>query len=162
MFCLLVVDLILLMKIKLTKTNFSLHICQDIGKIFSSYESVAFAAAVYIIGALKGLLWNYQFWYLQDLGASQTLLGVTAAVQCIVVEVPFFFFTGWFIKKLGYFYCLTCVFIAFTLRFGFYVLLQDPWFVLPIEVLHGVTFAVFYSSMTGYASNCAPRVRKLL
>lgn len=153
---LVIIDLLLLLKIKLTKTNFSLNICQDIGKIFSSCQSVAFGCAVYIVGALTGLIWNYQFWYLQDLGASQTLMGLTVAVQCIIAEVPFFFFAGWFIKTFGYFYCLSCVFSAFALRFGLYCVLEDPWFVLPIEVLHGVTFAVFYSSMTGYASNFAP------
>ncbi|GFU06638.1 hypothetical protein NPIL_401812, partial [Nephila pilipes] len=150
------IDLLLLLKIKLTKANFSLNIFSDVGKIFSSWETVCFAAAVYVMGAMSGLLWGYQFWLLQDLGATQTLLGLCAAVQCLVAEVPFFFFSGWFIKKFGYFYCVSGSLAAFAVRYGLYYVLENPWWVLPIEVLHGITFAVFYASMTGYASDNAP------
>ncbi|GFT40479.1 major facilitator superfamily domain-containing protein 6-B [Nephila pilipes] len=156
MLALVAIDLILLLKIQLTKANLSLNIWSDVGKIFSSCETVCFATAVYIIGALTGLIWNYQFWFLQDLGATQTLLGLCVAVQCLVAEVPFFFFAGWFIKVFGYFNCLTGSFCAFAIRLGLYYILENPWMVLPIEVLHGLTFAVFYASMTGYASENAP------
>ncbi|GBM03867.1 Major facilitator superfamily domain-containing protein 6 [Araneus ventricosus] len=156
MVALVFVDLALLWKIKLTKANFSLNICQDIGKIFSSCHTVAFATCVYVIGALTGLIWNYQFWYLEDLGATRTLMGLCVAVQCLIAEVPFFFFAGWFIKTFGYFTCIIGSFLAFTVRLFLYSILQNPWTVLPIEIFHGVSFAVFYSSMTGYASDNAP------
>ncbi|KAF8766472.1 major facilitator superfamily domain-containing protein 6-like [Argiope bruennichi] len=156
MLALVAVDILLLLKIKLTKANFSLHICQDIGQIFSSCHTVAFATCVYIIGGLTGLIWNYQFWFLEDLGATQTLMGLCVAVQCLVAEMPFFFFAGWFIKTFGYFTCIIGSFIAFTLRLGLYYILENPWLILPVEILHGLTFAVFYASMTGYASDNAP------
>ncbi|GBM03828.1 Major facilitator superfamily domain-containing protein 6-A [Araneus ventricosus] len=156
MLALVAIDLLLLLKIKLTKANFSVNICRDIGQIFSSCHTVAFATCVYIIGGLTGLIWNYQFWYLEDLGATQTLMGLCVAVQCLIAEMPFFFFAGWFIKTFGYFACIIGSFAAFTLRLGLYYILENPWLILPIEILHGLTFAVFYASMTGYASDNAP------
>ncbi|GFQ94547.1 major facilitator superfamily domain-containing protein 6-B [Trichonephila clavata] len=150
------VDLILLFKIRLVKAKLSRNIYSDVGKILSSYETVCFATAVYVMGAMSGLLWGYQFWLLQDLGATQTLLGLCTAVQCLIAEVPFFFFSGWFIKTFGYFYCVSGALAAFGLRYGLYYILENPWLVLPIEVLQGLTFAVFYTAMTGYASNNAP------
>ncbi|KFM78779.1 Major facilitator superfamily domain-containing protein 6, partial [Stegodyphus mimosarum] len=151
-----IIDVIILMKIRLTKASFSVNICKDIGEIFSSCKTIVFAIGVFIVGALTGLIWNYELWYLQDLGAHQTLLGLSVAVQCLAAEVPFFFFAGWFIKKLGHFYCLSISFLAFAIRLGLYSILENPWLVLPIEVLHGLTYAVFYASMTGYASENAP------
>ncbi|CAL1274953.1 unnamed protein product [Larinioides sclopetarius] len=156
MISLVAIDLVLLVKIKLSKANFSSNICQDLGQIFSSCHTVAFATCVYIIGSLTGLIWNYQFWYLEDLGATRTLMGLCVAVQCIIAEMPFFFFAGWFIKTFGYFTCIIGSFIAFAIRLGLYSILQNPWLVLPIEIFHGVSFAIFYSSMTGYASDNAP------
>ncbi|GFQ94549.1 hypothetical protein TNCT_67221 [Trichonephila clavata] len=150
------IDLLLLLKIQLTKANLSLNIFKDVGKIFSSWDTICFAAAIYVMGAMSGILWGYQFWLLQDLGATQTLLGLCVAVQCLVAEVPFFFFSGWFIKIFGYFYCVSGSLAAFAIRYGLYYVLKNPWWVLPIEVLHGITFAVFYASMTGYASDYAP------
>ncbi|GFY69293.1 hypothetical protein TNIN_137231 [Trichonephila inaurata madagascariensis] len=150
------IDLLLLLKIQLTKANLSLNIFKDVGKIFSSWDTICFAAAIYVMGAMSGLLWGYQFWLLQDLGATQTLLGLCVAVQCLVAEVPFFFFSGWFIKSFGYFYCVSGSLAAFAIRYGLYYILKNPWWVLPVEVLHGITFAIFYASMTGYASDYAP------
>lgn len=34
--------------------------------------------------------------------------------------------------------------------------LQDPWLVLPAEVLHGVTFAAMRVASTAYANQLAP------
>ncbi|XP_015923811.2 major facilitator superfamily domain-containing protein 6 [Parasteatoda tepidariorum] len=151
-----VLDLVLLLKIKLAKTNFSLNIFQDVRKIFASSETVVFAVAVYFSGAFSGLLWGYEFWYLEELGATQMLLGLAAAIQCLIAEVPMFFFSGWFIATFGYFYCLAGAFAAFALRFILYFLLQNPWLVLPIELTHSFTWAVFYACMTRYASSNAP------
>ncbi|XP_054712654.1 major facilitator superfamily domain-containing protein 6-like isoform X2 [Uloborus diversus] len=152
-----IIDLIILSRVQMVKANMSLNICKDVGKIFSSYETVIFALGVYVSGALTGLIWNYQFWFLEDMGANQTLLGLTVAVQCLVAEVPFFFFAGYLIKVLGHFNCLFGTLFAFVLRLGLYYFLKNPWLTLPIEVLHGMTFAVFYAAMTSYASTKAPQ-----
>lgn len=79
------------------------------------------------------------------------MLGSAIAVQCLA-EIMLFFFSGQIIKHLRYFNCLTCTFISFAVRFGCYAYLQNPWFVLPVEVLHGITYAVFYASKTSFAS----------
>lgn len=151
-----IVDLIIVAKVHLVKGNISSNICKDISKIYSSWQTVIFSFGIYIGGALTGLIWNYEFWYLTDLGASSTLLGLVVAVQCLIAEVPFFFFSEWFIVKFGHFYCLVGSFAAFALRTGLYVLIKNPWLVLPIEVLHGATFAIFYTAMTLYAAHYAP------
>uniref|UniRef100_A0A2L2XYS2 Major facilitator superfamily domain-containing protein 6 n=1 Tax=Parasteatoda tepidariorum TaxID=114398 RepID=A0A2L2XYS2_PARTP len=156
MLTLVIIDLLLLLKIQLAKPEFSLSICRDVGKIFASPETVIFAIGVYIVGALTSLIWSYEFWYLEDLGASSTLLGLAVGVQCLVAEIPMFFFSGWFIKHLGYFYCLIASFAAFTVRFLLYSFLKNPWLVLPVEVTQGFSYALFYASMTGYASTHAP------
>ena len=39
---------------------------------------------------------------------------------------------------------LACV--CYALRFLYYALLADPWWVMPAEVLHGVTFAAMWAA----------------
>lgn len=34
--------------------------------------------------------------------------------------------------------------------------LQDPWWVLPVEVVHGLTFAAMWAATTDYAHGVAP------
>jgi MFS family permease len=45
---------------------------------------------------------------------------------------------------------------AYVVRFLYYSQLQNPWWVLPIEVLHGLTFGVMWSAVTHFSHEIAP------
>jgi hypothetical protein len=77
-------------------------------------------------------------------------------IQCFFGEVPFFFLSGKLLKKIGHISAMNLVLFGFSVRFFLYSLLQNPWYALPIELLNGITFGVFYSTMTSYASIIAP------
>ena len=77
-------------------------------------------------------------------------------IQCFFGEVPFFFLSGKLLKKIGHINAMNLVLGGFALRFYFYSLLTNPWYALPIELLNGITFGVFYSTMASYASLIAP------
>lgn len=47
---------------------------------------------------------------------------------------------------------MTLVLLSFGIRFILYSVLSNPWMCLPIELLQGVTFGLFYSTMASYAS----------
>ncbi|RXG71496.1 hypothetical protein Avbf_02117 [Armadillidium vulgare] len=51
---------------------------------------------------------------------------------------------------------MSLVIFVFGLRFIFYSLVVNPWLFLPIELLSGFTFGIFYTVMTSYASIMAP------
>lgn len=77
-------------------------------------------------------------------------------VQSFGVELPFFFISGWLINKMGHINAMTMVLFAFGVRLCLYSSLTNPWWVLPIELMQGVTFALFYATMTTYANIVAP------
>lgn len=86
----------------------------------------------------------------------KTLQGLAMAIQCFGGELPFFFLSGWILKKIGHIHAMSLVLIGFGVRFLLYSVLSNPWWVLPIELFQGVTFGLFYSTMTSYASIVAP------
>lgn len=45
---------------------------------------------------------------------------------------------------------------CYAIRLGYYAILPNPWAVLPAELLHGVTFAAFWSACIYYSSTIAP------
>lgn len=112
------------------------------------------------------MIWNFLFWHLENLAAAQegcdqlssmkTLQGLVMGIQCFGGELPFFFLSGWLLKKIGHVNAMSLVLLGFAVRFFCYSLLTNPWWVLPIELLNGVTFGVFYSTMASYASILAP------
>lgn len=65
---------------------------------------------------------------------------------------PISFLPGWILKRLGHVHVMTLVLLSFGVRFILYSILSNPWMCLPIELLQGVTFGLFYSTMASYAS----------
>lgn len=72
------------------------------------------------------------------------------------IKVNLLLFLGWIIKKISHVHAMSLVLLALSARFILYSLLSNPWWVLPIELLQGLTFGLFYSTMASYASVVAP------
>ncbi|CAL1296718.1 unnamed protein product [Larinioides sclopetarius] len=156
MACLLLIDILVMCKMPSVKVKLSTNICRDVKKVFHSSEIILFAVGAILIGSFAAIINYYELWYLQDLGASQSLLGWAIIVQCLISETPFFIISGWFVKKFGSFNCLIGSFAAYALRFGCYSIITNPWWALLIDTTHGFTFAMFHAAMTNFASIKAP------
>ena len=133
-----------------------------------------------LCGFLTSLIWHFLPWYLSDLATTSSaasvtsndtcedggqqgpewmtlLLGLNIGIQCFVGEVPMFFLSGWIISKLGHSNTMTLVLGAFGARLLLYSFLTNPWYSLLVEVLNGVTFGIFYTTMTSYAHIISPK-----
>ena len=151
------IDIIILCLISLPKVYASSNMSRDLRIIFTSKEILVFSSGVAFIGFLAAIINVFEFWFLEDMGASRTLLGLSVLIKCLVGEVPFLFFSEWFVNKLGHFLCFTYVFLGFLLRLVFYYFIRNPWLVLPIDTLHGVTFGLFHGTMASFAKGKAPK-----
>uniref|UniRef100_A0A1B0B8T3 Major facilitator superfamily associated domain-containing protein n=1 Tax=Glossina palpalis gambiensis TaxID=67801 RepID=A0A1B0B8T3_9MUSC len=153
-------DVLASIKLKHTQTHLSPNILKDVGQMFLSMRCVIFFIWCVFIGLGTALIWNFLFWHLENLSSCQdsmkTLQGFVMAIQCFCGELPFFFSSGWILKKIGHINAMSLVLFGFGVRFILYSMLQDPWYVLPIELLNGVTFGLFYATMASYASIVAP------
>lgn len=137
--------------IDMVKPTFSQNILKDVGKVLRSKEFLSFLFGVFMNGISTGFVWFYLMLFLTEIGGSRFLLGVTQAVQSFVGEIPCMFFSGWFIKKFGYFNILTLSLLSYCIRFLWYSYLYDPWLVLPVESLHGISYGVYYPVVAAYA-----------
>lgn len=142
----------------------SANILRDVGQMFLSIRCVVFFLWCVAIGLGTALIWNFLFIYLEELaqpfdhGANfiKTLEGLVMSIQCFGGELPFFFMSGWILKRIGHVNAMSLVLFGFGVRFILYSMLQNPWYILPIELLNGVTFGLFYATMASYASIVAP------
>ena len=96
-------------------------------------------------GVGSGVIDGFLFLRLQSLGASGSLLGSARFIMCFA-EIPCFRMAGALHQRLGAFLLLGCCQLAFVIRFLWYAFLVDPVWVLPAEILHGVTFAIVWST----------------
>ena len=77
-------------------------------------------------------------------GGTQLVMGVASTV-CYVSEIVMFYLVFKILKKTG---CLVFMVIGFTgysIRFLVFGLMENPWIVLPFEVLQGILGLFFLS-----------------
>jgi MFS family permease len=107
---------------------------------------------------VPGHIDNYLFLLLDELCAPEALMGLSLSVTCIAESVVFYH-SGAVISRLGSRGCFHVVFAAFVVRLAGYAALPSaptPWLVLPLELLHGVTFALTWAAGTEYCGRVAP------
>ena len=59
-------------------------------------------------------------------------------------------------KRIGHIHVMSLVLAAFGIRFILISLIMNPWYILPIEVLSGLTYGMLTSTMNSYAALVAP------
>ncbi|GAB4813441.1 hypothetical protein N2152v2_000487 [Parachlorella kessleri] len=122
---------------------------------------LAFYSLAFLFGLGNGCI-GYLMLYLRELGAPGLLLGLCLTANCCG-EVPAFYFSGWWLNKLGPQRALNVVVLGFVIRLGSYLLLphlSSLWWVLAVEVFQGLTFA---GAMAAGTATCkriaAPHLR---
>lgn len=114
-----------------------------------------FGMVVFLSGFSSGVIESYLFLFIRELGGSGLVMGIGRFLTC-VAEVPVFEVAGQLHQRYGTWVMLTVTQAAFVVRFVYYVTLTKPWFVLPCEVLNGLTFALTWSVSCTYANEIAP------
>lgn len=148
--CFTVLQIWNLSKMNLIKPDFSQNILKDMKTIFSSMEFLFFEVGVLLNGMFTGIIWYYLTWFVLSIGGNKLIIGLVHTMQCFLGEVPAMYFSGWLIKNLGHFNLVSLALISHGIRFFCYSYLHNPWWILPIECLHGLTFGSFYAAMTSY------------
>ncbi|XP_062506642.1 major facilitator superfamily domain-containing protein 6-like [Corticium candelabrum] len=116
---------------------------------------VLFLVAAWLIGMLMSVIESFLFWFIQDLGGGKTIMGLSVLVMSLG-EIPAFVLSDCLISRIGYTGVLCLTFVCYAVRFVAYSFITIPWTVLPVELLHGVTFALRSAALVLYARAVAP------
>jgi len=116
---------------------------------------VIFLITVLFTSIGSGIVNNYVFIYLKDLGATGALMGISLTVATLS-EIPVFYFSSILLRKLGARGLLVLSLLAYVVRMLAYTLLPPVWLVLIINLLHGLTFAALWVAGVSYANEVAP------
>nr|CAD7403617.1 unnamed protein product [Timema poppensis] len=157
-----ILDMVASSRLKYSQAILSASIVRDVGRLLSELRVVIFLLCCIFIGLSTGLLWQFLFWHLEDISADvdqpwmKTLEGLVMGIRCFGGELPFFFLSGRILKMIGHIHAMSLVLAAFSIRFFLYAALTNPWWCLPIELLQGITYGIFYTAMASYANIAAP------
>lgn len=64
--------------------------------------------------------------------------------------------TGFILERVDHMNVFSLMFLTFAARFFLYSIIRNPIWVLPVELLNGITYALTYSAAISYAAILAP------
>ncbi|XP_075165042.1 major facilitator superfamily domain-containing protein 6 [Haematobia irritans] len=157
-------DLLSVSKLKLPKLSSSESITKDVWECISQPSVATFLVFATIAGIIDSFIIFYMFWHVEQVAEEtgftdqiKLIEGCVVAAECLAGEVPFFFYSGKIIKKLGYVHCMSMCFFFYAIRLALISWIPNPWYLVGVELFfQGCTYALCYTVIVAYASEVAP------
>lgn len=142
------------------KINFAPHkppetMFRKVGQIFKSSRIVAFFLVMCTFGFSYGQVDTFKFLFLDELGAPHILRSLCPAANCLA-ELLLLYYSKQVIWKIGHENAFLLVLAAYATRFLAYSFLWNPWWILPVELLHGFCFGILWPNVTAFCNAVAP------
>jgi len=123
----------------------------DAMKLFKNFKNGVFLVTLFAFGFFHSLHYSFLFWYLQDLGGTPVLFSIILLIYCLA-EVVMFFLSGYAVQAIGQQGMICLALACYTARYLMYTYLKDPWFVIPMEMVQGVTYGGVWSIAAVYVN----------
>lgn len=98
---------------------------------------------VFLVSLGATTIWNFYSTYMKDNGASDSLVGYGLSFQGLC-ELPVFYFSARIILRWGLKTTLIITVLATVFRMLLYNIIQVPAATLPVELLHGFSWSLFW------------------
>jgi PPP family 3-phenylpropionic acid transporter len=116
---------------------------------------LVFLASILIGGIVMSIEMSFLFLYMNSLGASKALMGLSLAVATIS-ELPVWFYSNRMLERWGTRRVLVLSLLACATQGFAYSLMVDPRWVLPIQLLHGLAFSASWAAGVAFSGQIAP------
>ena len=149
------ISLLIVQRIPLNQVSQQVPFWRGARSLLSNRSWLLFLFLVFVGGAGQAVIHNYLFLYMNEMGASKTLMGLALTVATIS-ELPMFFFADrllvrWSARGLFVFGTIMYVFRAILLS-----LINMPQLILLTQLFHGLTFTAMWVAGVSYADEIAP------
>lgn len=124
-------------------------------KALASMHILLFFVSVVVMGGGAGLVFSFLYWHLQDIGGSPVLFGILSVVNH-ASEIITYFYVFKLINKYGHVRVMYLCLAVNFFRFMALSILDNPWMVLPLQILQGACLATVWSCASSYISLVAP------
>ena len=106
---------------------------------------------VFLVSLGATTIWNFYSTYLKDNGATDSLVGYGLSFQGLC-ELPVFYFSARIILRLGLKTTLIITILATAIRMTMYYFIKTPIATLPVELLHGFSWSLFWVVCVEYVN----------
>jgi len=124
---------------------------KGVGSVIKNPSLLFLLFCVFLVSLGATTIWNFYSTYLKDNGASDSLVGYGLSFQGLC-ELPIFYFSARIILRLGLKTTLIITILATAIRMMLYYLIKTPIATLPVELLHGFSWSLFWVVCVEYVN----------
>jgi MFS transporter, PPP family, 3-phenylpropionic acid transporter len=124
---------------------------KNVGTVIKTPSLIFLLVCVFLISAGATTIWNFYSMYMKENGASASLVGYGLSFQGLC-ELPLFYFSAKIILRLGLKTTLVITVFATVLRLLLYSVIKNPVAALPVEMLHGFSWSLFWVVCVEYVN----------
>ena len=124
---------------------------KHLGQVLENRTLIFLLICVFLISAGTSTIWYFYFTYMKENGASASLIGYGLSFQGLC-ELPLFYFSARIIAKFGIKATLLITILASVVRLLLYSVVKNPIAALPIEMLHGISWSLFWVVCVEYVN----------
>lgn len=123
---------------------------QDVSDALRRPALVGLLAAYFVLSIALSTVNQYFGIYMNELGASARLLS-TSSVLLAVAELPILFGSARIVERFGSRHMLMAAMLVYAFRLAVYSVLSAPEWVLPVQLLNGLSFGMMVLAVTRLA-----------
>ncbi|MBN1266277.1 MAG: MFS transporter [Anaerolineales bacterium] len=128
---------------------------KEMSQLVANKQWFLFLILAFTGGVSLGILSNYLFPLMQELGSSGAVMGFALTIGTIA-EIPVMLFSDRLLKKFKAGELLKIALLMTALRFMLYFLAKTPTAILLVQLTNGMTFPAFWIAGVSYADEHAP------
>ncbi|XP_071963978.1 major facilitator superfamily domain-containing protein 6-like [Antedon mediterranea] len=118
-------------------------------------ENVSVYALAVFVGIVNSF-GSYFYWHLENIGASQLLMGTATALRASAEMIWGLFFQSAVLERLGHINLLTLGLLLYAVRFFILGILTNPILILPIECVMGASYFAVWTTLVSYTVHSFP------
>jgi MFS family permease len=146
--------LVVLIWLPAVKPRISTSVWRGLSKLICNPTWLVFSASLVLLGLANSGMYIFLGIYITELGGNEVLIGTAMSLGAIT-ELPFMLFSAPLIMRFGSHRTLALAYFFYAVRLFLYGIMPSAWWALPISLLHGITFGIYWVSAVSYANDLA-------
>jgi PPP family 3-phenylpropionic acid transporter len=130
-----------------------------LGTMMRNPTWIIFAGSIFLVWLASSGVISFLGVTMKALGSSDTLIGLASAMVALM-ELPFMALSGWFLRKLGPSRMIWISLFAYTVRIFLYSRINSAIWVIPLNLVNGPSYVLFWTGSINYAAALAPESLK--
>ncbi|KAL5011089.1 hypothetical protein ScPMuIL_013394 [Solemya velum] len=124
-------------------------------RMFLTAHYGSWLVCIFFMGICNGVIIGFLYWHLENMGATQFLIGTVSCVGNISEILTFFMIFG-LIRRVGHVNIIFFGLFGYIVRFCAFAAIDNPWLVVPFEILQGFTYAAVWVVVSTYLCMSIP------